>query len=104
MKVLAALLIYTGLIALAFAMSRHHHTTFQRDIPPRLQKVLCGAGWLLLAGSVGATIRAHGAEIGAVAWFATVACFGFAITLLLAFVPRLWPLPLAALLLACLIG
>lgn len=101
MNSFAALLAYAGLTTLALAMGRHHRTVFRRDLPPRRRQGLRLAGWLLLAWSVAAALRAHGAEVGPVAWFAAAASGGFALTLLLAYAPRLWPLPLAALLLAC---
>ncbi len=99
MNALAALLAYAGLTTLAFAMARHHRTVFRRDLPPRDRRLLRTLGWLLLALSVTAAFRAHGVEIGTVAWFALVAGTGFALTLLLAYAPRFWPAPLAALLL-----
>lgn len=103
MNALAALLTYAGLTMLALAMARHHRTVFRRDLTPHRRRILRAAGWLFLALSVTAAFRTHGAEIGAVAWFALAAGTGFALTLLLAYVPRFWPAPLAALLLLSLL-
>lgn len=98
MNVLASLFAYAGLAALALAMSQHHRAVFAREIARRRRLVLRVSGWLLLALSVAAAFHAHGFELGAVAWFAAVASAGFILTLLLAYAPRFWPLPLAGLL------
>lgn len=102
MNPFVSLLAYGGLAALALAMKRHHRTVTGRDLAPSPRRRLRTAGWSLLIVSLAAALRAHGSEIGPVAWFAVVAAAGFTLTLLLAYAPRLWPVPLATLLLlAC---
>lgn len=98
MNAFSSLLVYTGLASLALAMSRHHRTVFNREIAPRRRLVLRTVGWLLLTLSVAAAFHTHGPELGSVAWFAVAAAAGFVLTLLLAYAPRLWSLPLAGLL------
>lgn len=100
MNALASLLTYAGLASLALAMPRHHRTVFQREAPARRRLALHTAGWLLLAASVAAAFRAHGAELGTVAWLAAAAAAGLALTLVLAYAPRYWLAPLVPLLIA----
>jgi hypothetical protein len=103
MNAFAAWLAYSGLVALAFGMSRHHRAVFQSELPARRRAGLRLTGWTLLTGSFVAACLSHGAEIGPVAWFATVAAAGLALTLCLAYRPRFWPLPLAGLALLALL-
>lgn len=100
MNALASLLTYAGLASLAFAMPRHHRTVFRRDDAAGLRLALRTAGWLLLAASVAASFRRHGAELGAIAWFAAAAAAGLVLTFVLAYAPRYWPAPLVPLLIA----
>jgi hypothetical protein len=102
MNPFVSLLAYGGLAALALAMKRHHRTATGRDLAPSRRRRLRTAGWILLIFSLLTACRIHGPEIGSVAWFAVVAAAGFTLTFLLAYAPRLWPIPLAGLLLlAC---
>jgi len=98
MNPLASLFTYGGLAALALAMPRHHRTVYIRDLPDRRRALLRVTGWALLAFSLVAAVTTHGGEVGIVAWFASFASAGFALTLLLTYAPRFWPLPLAGLL------
>lgn len=105
MTPIASLLTYGGLTALALAMPRHQRTVYARDLPDRRRVALRITGWTLLAFSFVAAVAFQGSEVGIVAWFAGFASAGFALTLLLTYAPRFWPLPLVALLvLACISG
>ena len=95
MNALAALLAYAALAALALGMARHHRTVFGRELPPGRRTLLRIAGGSLLALAFAADLRAQGPELGPVAWCAQIAVTGLVLTLLLAFRPRWWAVPLA---------
>ena len=99
MNPFVSLLAYGGLAALALAMKRHHRTVTGRDLAPHRRGGLRTVGWSLLVFSLLVAFRVHGPEIGSVTWFAVVPAAGFTLTFLLAYAPRLWPIPLAGLLL-----
>ena len=103
MNAFAAWLAYSGLTALAFGMSRHHRAVFQQELPGGRRTALRLTGWMLLAASFVAACLSHGAEIGSVAWFATVAAAGLGLTGCLAERPRLWRLTLAGMALLALL-
>lgn len=104
MNVGPLLITYAGLAALALAMTRHHRATFGRDASPRARLAWRAGGWALLALSLAASLRLHGAVIGAVAWLGEIAAAGLGLTLLLSFTPRWWAAPIPALFLLLVAG
>jgi hypothetical protein len=60
---------YAGMVALAFAMDRHHaQLTGAQEVPLARQRLLRCAGALLLAAAGIPCVLAWGATVGPVAW------------------------------------
>lgn len=86
-----------GLAALALGMERHHAAVSGRK--PMRGGLLASrfAGWTLLLASAWYAARTQGASVGLATWTAWLAFDGFALTLLLAYLPRAFPLGTAGL-------
>jgi len=97
MNLLGLLCAYLGLCALAFAMPRHHQRLLSREPSPRRSLALRLLGWLLVSLALPLTGAAQGPELAPVQWLAGLGVAGFVLSLLLAYAPRLWALPLSLL-------
>ncbi|MCW5547506.1 MAG: DUF3325 domain-containing protein [Opitutaceae bacterium] len=95
MNLAALLLTYAGLLALALTRSPYRRAVLPREPAPTLVRLLPPCGWLLLVVSACLLGSNLGWPLGLVTWCADIAGGGFALIMLLAWHPRLTPLPLA---------
>lgn len=88
-SILAFVLAFAGMAALAFAMDRHHEQlTGAREAPPARRRMLRCAGGLLLAAAVAPCVWVWGATVGAVAWLGWLSAGALGAVGLIAAAPR----------------
>lgn len=82
---------YAGFAALALAMDRHYADAFGRgeSLAPALRRAMQWAGSLGLALSLLANVATAGWAFGGLSWLGVLTLSALALTLLLAYVPRL---------------
>lgn len=68
MIVLSALLCLAGFAALCLAMPRHHQALLGGPLSSRRRRTLRAVGWLVLALSGAASVKAWGPAYGVIGW------------------------------------
>lgn len=91
MKSILPAMIAAALAFLALAMERHHFPALGRKPSRDVRIGSKWAGWTMLAFAFPVAIAAYGWSVGTVMLFAWLAVTGFALTLCLAYAPRLMP-------------
>jgi hypothetical protein len=84
----AALLAYSGLTAVCFAMNRHHRQLWHRPATARRSWLLRLVGACLLVASLLASTAVAGVPRGIVAWFGILPLAALTLIVLLPFSPR----------------
>ena len=88
-SMLALAMAFAGMVALAFAMERHHEQlmgTFA--VPPARRRLLRGAGALLLATAMLPCVWVWGATVGTVAWLGWLSAGALGAVAWIAVAPR----------------
>jgi hypothetical protein len=80
-------LCYAGLGGVCLSMQRHHHQVWRRESTAARSRVLRVAGWMLLALSLVACMRASSPAIGMVLWFGLLSAAAVTMTMLLPYAP-----------------
>ncbi|MBK1673677.1 hypothetical protein CKO35_10225 [Ectothiorhodospira shaposhnikovii] len=79
---------YSGLVALALAMDRHHRQIWQRPPSPRARRLLNMVGMTGLGVSFALSVAHAGWSVGPALWLGLLSLTALVIVLLLSYRPR----------------